>query len=65
MQCALCKDKLNVEHPNSVYCRNPSTFRYAWMHYYCFKDAYEILEKQESKKIQFLNRQDEYDYLCA
>lgn len=61
MKCALCKDKLDTEHPDSVYCLNPETFRKAWMHYNCFLNTYDCLKSQKAKNIQFLNRQDEYN----
>ncbi len=60
MKCAICKDKLDEEHPNSTYGVNPESFRKAWMHLRCFINAFDILRNTPSKCYDFDNRLDEY-----
>ena len=40
MKCRICFDKLDPEHPSSIYGLNPITFRKGWMHYDCCTQAY-------------------------
>jgi len=56
MKCKICHDKLDPEHPDSIRGLSPLTFREAWMHYNCYKDAYQ--ELSEDKK-------DRYDQKSA
>ncbi len=65
MKCALCKLALDQESPYVVYALNPSSFRMAWMHDYCYQVAYEDLQDEDARDPQFLNRKDEYDQRIA
>jgi len=61
MICCLCNDRIDPEHPDSVYRLNPLTFRRAWMEWNCFLQAFNELKEQAPKDpVRFLNRQDEY-----
>lgn len=60
MICRICKDSLDTEDPYTIRGLNPLTFRIAWMHTDCMRDAYDDLEDQPASSTEFLNRQDEY-----
>lgn len=59
MKCTICREKLDTEHPESIYGKNPKTFRDAWMHSYCYKIALEDLKDLSSSK-NYDNKYDEY-----
>ncbi len=61
MKCAICRTKLDKEHPTSIYKLNPKSFRMGWMHIECFQEEYEALrDKPPLKNKKFLNRLEEY-----
>jgi len=62
--CVICGDTIESE-IDIRYSRNPETFRYAYMHYYCYIDALEEIKYIESKKLEFDSRYDEYLQLIA
>ncbi len=59
-KCAICEELMDSEHPDSIYIRNPKTFRLAWLHRFCFDQVFGDLIHHESSKSIYLNRQDEY-----
>lgn len=61
MICRLCGELLDTEHPDSIYGVNPESFKKAWMHWFCFLSSYESLKGQETKNVNYLDRQDEYN----
>lgn len=60
LKCALCKDKIDLEHPDTIYDKNPKTNRNAYMHTYCYKIAIEELKDTPSKSTHYENKVDEY-----
>jgi hypothetical protein len=60
MKCVLCREQIDIEHPETVYDRNPSTFRMAWMHRFCFQVALEDLKHEKPSKNVYQSRLDEY-----
>lgn len=60
MNCAICKDKLEVDHPNNIYDVNPITYRKAWMHFDCYCMALDDLKDEKSQHTDFDSRYDEY-----
>jgi len=66
VQCVLCKDYFDSENPfEAYYAPNPITFRNAWMHSFCFNNAYEEIAENPASKPEYLNRQDEYEQRFA
>lgn len=60
-QCAICKEKLDPEHPLSVRQHNPLTFRIAWMHLWCLRSAFEDISIQPASSDEYDDRLDEYN----
>jgi hypothetical protein len=61
VRCVLCGDYLDPENPfEGGYAPNPFTFRDAWMHSFCFENAYQEIAAKAASKPEYLNRQDEY-----
>ena len=63
MKCAICKSKADPENPSmngAIFDINPYTFRKAWMHAVCFKEAIEVIKKEPSKNTNYLSKYDEY-----
>jgi hypothetical protein len=59
-RCVVCGELMDSESPLSVYKRNPMTFRYAWMHYFCMGLMLEEAQTTPSKSMEYKNRLDEY-----
>jgi hypothetical protein len=60
-RCVLCGDYVDTESPfDGGYAPNPFTFRDAWMHCFCFENAYQDIAEIESKNVNYANRQEEY-----
>lgn len=60
-KCALCGDSVDEEHPSAIRWYNPATFRMAWMHLWCYRNAYDMLEDELPGNVIYDNRQDEYN----
>ncbi len=60
MRCALCREQLDPEHPETTYDRNPQTFRKAWMHNFCFSIALEDLKHEKPSTNVYQSKLDEY-----
>lgn len=61
VRCVLCGDYLDPEHPfDAGYAPNPFTFRDAWMHSFCFENAFQDIAELPASKTIYNNRQDEY-----
>jgi hypothetical protein len=48
-------ERERIEHPLSIYGCNPDTLRKAWMHFYCFDEAFQQLQYQRAGSIEYIS----------
>jgi hypothetical protein len=60
MKCAICGDIMIIDHPDNIYDRNPETFRFAWMHFLCYRETFEQLKHEPTQNPIYNNKQDEF-----
>jgi len=58
--CPICKQPVDTEHPESVYCRGPVSFREAWFHGFCLELAVEDAQDRPGSTPEYTDRWDEY-----
>jgi len=62
-RCVLCKKMMNIDaEPEATHQRNPETFRLAWLHWQCFRFAYEEMEDSKNFNPVYSSRTEEYEW---